>query len=102
MRNLGSSIPKRVQRLIRQFNIPLFEQYASGDVLYQNIHQQKPKGIKGIDNLQLFRILGGSKSLIFALQSTLDQNNIHLNHITTNIKKKENTQQLSATHKGIE
>jgi monoamine oxidase len=50
----------------------------------------------------LFRILGGSKSLIFALQSTLDQNNIHLNHITTNIKKNENTQQLSATHKGIE
>jgi hypothetical protein len=62
----------------------------------------KPKGIKGTDNLQLFRIRDGSKSLIFALQSTLEQNNIHLNHITTNIKKNDNTQQLSATHKGIE
>jgi monoamine oxidase len=92
----------KIKRLIKQLGISLFEQYATGDVLYQSIQQQTPKRIKGAGDLQLFKIQGGSQSLISALQSTLDQNSIHLNHEITKIEKHENLWQLSARHNGIE
>ncbi|MGK0268082.1 MAG: monoamine oxidase [Paraglaciecola sp.] len=41
--------------------------------------------MQGAGDLQLFKIQGGSQSLISALQSSLDQNNLHLNHVIKNI-----------------
>ena len=91
---------KKVQRLIKQLGISLFDHYAAGDVLYQTSEQQPPKRIKGAGDLHLFKIQGGSQSLINALHNTLDQNNILLNHEITKLERQENLWQLSAMHNG--
>jgi monoamine oxidase len=93
---------KKIQRLIKQLDISLFEQYANGDVLYQTSEHQPPKRIQGAGDLQLLKIQGGSQSLISALHNTLDQNSIHLNHVLTKIEKEANLWQLSVTFNGIE
>ena len=93
---------KKIQRLVKQLGISLFEQYASGDVLYQTSEHQPPRRIKGAGDMQLLKIQGGSQSLISALQNTLDQNNIHLNHVITKIERETNIWQLSVTFNGIE
>ena len=93
---------KKIQRLIKQLGISLFEHFASGDVLYQTSEHQPPRQIKGVGDLHLFKILGGSQSLISALQNTLDQNNIQLNHVVTKIERQTNIWQLSVSHNGIE
>ena len=93
---------KKIQRLIKQLGISLFEQYAHGDVLYQTSEHQPPKRIQGAGDLHLLKIQGGSQSLISALQNTLEQNNIHLNHVLTKIEKEANLWQLSATFNGVE
>ena len=93
---------KKIQRLVKQLGISLFEHYASGDVLYQTSEHQPLRRIKGAGDMQLFKIQGGSQSLVSALQNTLDHNNLHLNHVLTNIEKQANSWQLSATHNGIE
>jgi monoamine oxidase len=93
---------KKIQRLVKQLGISLFEQYATGDVLYQMSEQQPPRRIKGAGDLQLFKIQGGSQSLISALQGTLDQNNIQLNHEIIKIERQSNLWKLSASHNGTE
>jgi monoamine oxidase len=93
---------KKIQRLVRQLGMSLFDHYATGDVLYQMSEQQPPRRIKGAGDLQLLKIHGGSQSLISALQNPLDQNNIQLNHVITKMERHTNLWQLSATHNGIE
>jgi monoamine oxidase len=93
---------KKIQALVKQLDISLFDHYATGDVLYQMSEQQPPRRIKGAGDLQLLKIKGGTQSLITALQNPLDQNNIQLNHVITNIERHTNLWQLSATHNGIE
>jgi monoamine oxidase len=93
---------KKIQHLVKQLGISLFEHYASGDVLYQTTENQAPKRIRGAGELQLLKVQGGSQSLISALQNTLCQNNIQFNHVITNIERKTNLWQLKAMHNGIE
>jgi monoamine oxidase len=75
----------KIQRLFKQLGSSIFGQYTSGDVLYQTSADQPPRCMQGAGDLQLFKIQGGSQSLISALQSSLDQNNLHLNHVIKNI-----------------
>jgi monoamine oxidase len=93
---------KKIQALVKQLGISLFDQYATGDVLYQMSEQQPPRRIKGAGDLQLLKIQGGTQSLISALHATLNHNNIQLDHVITNIERRTNLWQLSATHNGIE
>jgi monoamine oxidase len=93
---------KKIQGLVKQLDVALFEQYATGDVLYQMSEQQPPKRIKGAGDLHLFKIQGGSQSLISALQLSLDQNNIQLNHEIKRIERQANSWQLAVSHNGIE
>jgi monoamine oxidase len=88
---------KKIQRLIKQLGLSLFDHYANGDVLYQT-----PKRIQGAGELELFKIHGGCQSLISALQNSLDPNNFELNHVITNIEKQDHLWQLSATHNGVQ
>jgi monoamine oxidase len=93
---------KKIQRLVKQLGINIFDHYASGDVLYQSSEHQTPKRIKGAGDLQLFKMQGGSYSLIKALQNTLNQNNILLNFEMSKIDRQANLWQLTFMHKGIE
>jgi monoamine oxidase len=93
---------KKIQRLVKQLGISLFEQYTTGDVLFQSPQQQTPTRMKGAGDLALFKIQGGSQSLISTLQNTLDQNTIHLNHEMTKIERQQNLWQVSARHNGID
>jgi monoamine oxidase len=93
---------RKIQDLVKQLGIALFEQYASGDVLYQMSEQQPPRRIKGAGDLQLLKMQGGSQSLISALQLPLDQNKIQLNHEITRIERQANSWQLAVSHDGVE
>lgn len=93
---------KKIQSLIEQLGIQLFEQYAIGDVLYQTDKHQTPQRIKGAGDLHLWKIHGGTQSLISALQHSLEQKNIRLNHVVTHIERQANLWQVSVTHNGVE
>jgi len=93
---------KKIQRLVKQLGISLFDHYANGDVLYHTSEHQTPRRIAGAGDLQLFKVTGGSQSLISALQKTTNQNNIQLNHLVTKIERQTNIWQLSVSHNGIE
>ena len=96
---------KKIQALVKQLGISLFNHYATGDVLYQMSDQQRPKRVKGAGDLQLLKIHGGTQSLILALQTTIGQHNIlhniQHNHVITNIERGTLSWQLTATHNGI-
>jgi monoamine oxidase len=93
---------KKIQRLTTQLGISLFEQYSTGDVLYQTSLHQTPKRIEDPGGLQLFKIKGGSQTLLSALQNTVDQNKIQLNHALTHIERQSNLWHLSVSHNGVE
>jgi monoamine oxidase len=93
---------KKIQRVIKQLDISLFDQYSTGDVLYQTSAYQPPQRIKGAGDLPLFKIQGGSQSLLSALQNTVDQENIQLNHVLTHIERQSDVWQLSVLHRGVE
>jgi monoamine oxidase len=93
---------KKVQRLTTQLGVSLFEQYSTGDVLYQTSYHQPPKRIKDMGDLQLLKIQGGSQALLSALQNTVTQNKIQLNHQVTHIERQSNLWELSVSYNGVE
>jgi monoamine oxidase len=93
---------QNIQRLVKTLDIPLFEQYSTGDVLYQISEYQPPSRIKGAGDLQLLKIQGGIQSLISALQNTIEPENIQLNHAVTHIERQSNLWQLTVLHNGVE
>lgn len=93
---------KKIQALVNHLGIKLFDHYASGDVLYQSSEHQTPRRIAGAGELQLFKVKGGSQSLISALHNALNQDHILLDHTLTNIQKNADLWQLSVTHNGVE
>ncbi|MFB1036695.1 MAG: FAD-dependent oxidoreductase [Sinobacterium sp.] len=92
---------KKIQALVKQLGISLFSHYATGYVLHQMSEKQPPRLFKGTDDLQLLKIQGGTQSLIHALQTTIEPNNIQLNHVITNIERGKHLWRISATHNGI-
>jgi monoamine oxidase len=93
---------KKIQRLVKQLGISLFDHYANGDVLYQTSEHQTPKRIAGAGDLQLFKVKGGCQSLISALHNTLNQDNVMLEHRLTKIERPEDLWQLSVSYNGVE
>lgn len=93
---------QKTQGLLKQLGIEFFEHYAKGDVLYQTSENQAAQRIKGAGELDLFKIKGGCQSLVTALHTSLEPNNILLNHEMTNIESCKNVWQITASHKGVE
>lgn len=93
---------KKIQSLATQLGLTLFDHYAKGDVLYQTTEHQAPRQITAAGDLHLYKVEGGSQSIISALYNTLDQDNILLEHELTNIERQNNSWQLSVNHCGIE
>lgn len=92
---------KKIQRLAKQLGISLFDHYATGDVLYQTSERQAPRQIASAGDLHLFKVKGGSQSLISALHNTINQDKILLEHELTKIERQANLWQLSVNHNGI-
>lgn len=93
---------QKIQGLVNQLGLSLFEQYASGDVLYQTSENQPPQKIQGAGELKLLKIQGGTLSLIIALHNSLEQNSVLLNHAMTNIERHKDNWQVSVTHNKLE
>jgi monoamine oxidase len=92
----------KLQRLIQQLGLALFEQYNQGDVLYQASQQQPITRIAGAGEHSLFKVKGGTQSLLLALENTLKPNSIKLNHVVSDIQRSDNKWYISANHQGIE
>lgn len=90
----------KIQALCSHLTINLFNQYASGDVLYQRSAQQAPQQIHGAGDLDLFKIQGGSQSLVSALHNQLSSNSVKLSHTLTGIERQGNTWQLTISSEG--
>jgi monoamine oxidase len=92
----------QIQSLISQLDHKLYEQYATGDVLYHTYKTAPPKRVKGAGYHQLYKIVGGAMSMINALQSQLDDTKVKLKHELTGITRVANQWQVSVLHAGIE
>lgn len=78
----------RMAAMARRFKIPVFEQYAMGDLMYQDHSGAVQRG-RGYASMQgSYRLAGGMSALIESLLSTLDKskilNNTRLKKITHN------------------
>ena len=93
---------QKTQGLLKQLGIAFFEHYAKGDVLYQTSEKQAPQRIKGAGEQDSFKIKGGYQSLVTALYSLLEPNNILLNHEMTNIERFKNVWKITASNNGTE
>jgi len=76
-----------MQELVMRMGLCLFEQHASGDVLYQFENIKEPRRISNTQTQLLYRIKSGSYSLIRALLSNINSENLHAKHRVTSVTK---------------
>lgn len=86
---------KRIQQLITELNIPWFEQYTAGDVLYQLAAEQAPSRRAGAGVMPSYRIKGGMEKLITALAESLPFTSVKTEHIVSDIAYINGQWQLS-------
>ena len=92
----------KLQRLIQQLGLALFEQYNHGDVLYQASQHQPITRIAGAGEHTLFKVNGGTQSLLSALDKALKPDSIKLNHLVGEIQRSDNKWHICAIHQGVE
>lgn len=89
-----------IQKLTTSLNVPLFNQYTQGDVLYQVSSSAAIQQIAGAGEMQLFRVQGGMYHLVDALYQQLDQQLIRLEHPVEQVVKHDHTWQITANYRG--
>ena len=64
----------KIQALVKELGLKLFEQYAAGDVLFQAQNAAQPRQIAGAGAgaMQLFRLSGGMYQLVNSISKELD------------------------------
>lgn len=78
----------RLQQLIAELDVELFKQFTNGEMLYE-LDAQKIERYGGQSSHdQSYRIAGGSRALVDALQSKLLASSIHLNTQVKSIDQK--------------
>lgn len=90
----------RIQVLLNELELPWFEQYTRGDVLYEAAPSQAPARHPGAGQMVSYRVAGGLSRLVQALQSRLPQESVHLEHTVTEINHHNGTWQVRALHQG--
>ena len=85
----------RIASLARRFDLKVFDQYADGDLLFENQHGQVQRG-RGFSSMEgSWRFKGGMQSLIRALSGHLPKERYRLGtHVTA---LENNGSQLTAT-----
>ena len=85
----------KIQALVKELGLKLFEQYAAGDVLFQAPNAAQPRQIAGAGAMQLFRLSGGMYQLVNSTSKELDnpesQCQIKLDHCVSNIRRDKTT-----------
>ncbi|QHJ10373.1 L-amino acid dehydrogenase [Paraglaciecola mesophila] len=83
----------KIQTLVRELGLELFEQYTAGDVLFQAPSSTTARQISGAGAMQLFRVKGGMYQLINALSAACDEteskHQIKLDHCVSSITRNE-------------
>jgi monoamine oxidase len=75
---LWPAFQARLKGLVRELDIPLFNQYVEGDLLYEQDAQNIQRHAGPSSHTQSYRISGGGQALITALQAQLPAEAIHL------------------------
>jgi monoamine oxidase len=73
------ALQPRLQQLITHLNLDIFEQFTSGDMLYEKTSAEIERHAGQSSHSQSYRIAGGGQSLIDALQADTPLASIHLN-----------------------
>lgn len=69
-----------IQRLCQQLGLTVFEQYTTGDAVYQAAPNQPVERFRGAGTMTSYRIAGGVSQLIQALANTLPAGTIQLSN----------------------
>jgi monoamine oxidase len=70
----------RMAKLLSELDIPLFQQYITGDVLYEEMNSSGPHRHAGPSaHNQSYRIAGGTQALIEKLSQTLPADSVRMN-----------------------
>ena len=79
-----------IATLVKELNIPLFQQYVTGDLLYEETNSRSPHRHGGPSaNTQSFRIAGGAQTLIEALSNCLPAQLIQTDSHVTKLEQTE-------------
>lgn len=77
----------KMQALVAQLGLTLFEQYTQGDALYQLANANAPRRIEGAGTMRMFRVEGGTLKVIEALASKLTSQSILVDTAVTKLTK---------------
>lgn len=86
-----------IAQFCRQFDLTVFEQYTSGDALYQASPNSAIKRFAGAGTLTSYRIDGGVSRLIQALSRSLGDGSVHLNQPVHRVFRRNSTWQIETT-----
>lgn len=88
---------KHIAQLCRQFELTVFEQFTSGDALYQASLDSAIKRFAGAGTLTSYRIDGGVNQLVQALSRSMDDRFIHLNQPVHRVFRRNNLWEVETT-----
>ena len=88
----------RIQAVLKEWNIPCFEQYTQGDTIYQMQRGEKPQRVSDVGTMLSYRVCGGMHHLIQAMAAEKQQ--LLLAHPVVNLDKNETGWRITAQHMG--
>lgn len=89
----------RMQTLARKFHIDLFEQFSTGDVLYQFENIKEPQRMNSRSGNHVLRVKGGTTALINKILSSLQPSSVYTDHRVTKIERLGSIWKVSIKHK---
>lgn len=84
---LWPQLQPRLQQLITEFDVKLFKQFTSGEILYEQNASIIERHSGPSSHNQSYRVAGGSRAITDALQARLPTSSIHLNTQVTSINQ---------------
>jgi monoamine oxidase len=91
---------EKMLKLVKELDLDWFEQYTSGDVLYQLRANQAATRTSGSDAMLSYRITGGMQKLIAALTEKAGSENIRTHHPVSDIEYNQGQWMLSIGKSG--
>lgn len=79
----------KMRQLVTDLQLDWFEQYTTGDAIYQMQPNQPVIRNAGAGAMTSFRIKGGMAAIVSKLMNKIDENDIKLNHPVYNIERVE-------------
>jgi len=86
----------KIKALLAELDIDWFEQYSSGDVIYQMGASSQPSRTSGAGVMTSYRVNGGMGAMIDKLQSKISPEKLKANHQVYKVTRNQNTWQVYA------